>query len=370
MDREKQKNIVRREIDYAYCEWVEDISRRYNQSQVRAAVGINAEQLRFYWTLGRDIVNMRVEERWGQGIINQLSRDLTNKLDRKGFSVTSLGYMRRFYQLYPNAIPTLPPAGGEMHSLTNLPPAGGEMQSPLFCIPWSHHKAIIDKVGSNTDKGFFFVCKTLQNQWGRGMLENMLSTDLYEVQGKAVTNFDLTLPKPEADLAGDLVKGTYDFSFAQIREQYTEAQLKDKLIDHIRLLLLELGRGFSFVGKEYRICGAGKEKYIDLLFYIIPLHRYCVIEVKTTEFDFPDTGQLAGYMGMVDENLNTPEDNDCIGLLICRSKNNVFARYSLDKIKAPIGIAEYKLGNRTLPPELEGKIPSEEEIEDKLKYGE
>lgn len=360
-----EKNSTCR-IDEAYWAWVSDLSHRYQQSQIQAALGINAEQLKFYWSVGHDIMQMHVEERWGQSVLKQLSVDLTRKLDRKGFSVTSLGYMKRFYLLYPEAVINSTSNEGET-SNDNLPSVGGKSHDAIFCIPWGHHKAIIDKVGNNTDKGFFFVCKTLQNQWGRGMLENMLSTDLYEVQGKAATNFNLTLSRPDADLASDLVKGTYNFGFVQISEQYNEAQLKDKLIDHIRQFLLELGRGFSFVGKEYRICGAGKEKYVDLLFYIIPLHRYCVIEVKTTEFDFPDAGQLAGYMGMVDENLNTYGDNDCIGLLICRSRNNVFAHYALSKINAPIGIAGYKLASRTLPPELEGKIPTEKEIEDNLK---
>lgn len=193
--------------DQQYSIWVSDLSRRYKQSQVQAAIGINGEQLRFYWTVGRDIVAMHIEERWGHGILKQLSNDLSKQLDRKGFSVTSLGYMKRFYLLYPDAIPILPSSGGEMEKSDSLPPLGGKTNSPLFCIPWSHHKAIIDAVGADSQKGFFFVCKTLQNQWGRGMLLNMLGTDLYEVQGKAATNFNITMPTQDADLAQDLVKG-------------------------------------------------------------------------------------------------------------------------------------------------------------------
>ncbi len=369
--------------DPEYRVWVNELSQRYQQSQIRAAIGINSEQLRFYWSVGRDIINMHVEERWGQGVIKQLSADLTRTLNRKGFSVTSLGYMKRFYQLYPVAQTNLPPLEGKKQSagpqslaalytpvLTNLPPSGGEVQqtlqpasdSPLFAIPWSHHKAIIDKVEDDRQKALFFVQKSLQNQWGRAMLENMLQTDIYEVQGQSANNFQLTLPAPDADLARDLFKGTYQFGFTQISEQYNEAQLKNQLVDHIRQFLLELGRGFSFVGQEYHIKAAGKEKYIDLLFYIIPLHRYCVIEVKITEFDFPDAGQLAGYMGMVDDVLTGSDNNPCIGLLICRKKNNLFAKYALDKLNAPIGVAEYQLQHQQLPPELQSKLPTEEEI--------
>lgn len=368
--------------DPEYRAWVNDLSQRYHQSQIRAAIGINSEQLRFYWSVGHDIISMHVEERWGQGVIKQLSADLTRTLDRKGFSVTSLGYMKRFYQLYPEGQTNLPPLGGKMQTAdtqvtttptapvpTNLPPSGGNNASLLFAIPWSHHKAIIDKVEGDQQKALFFVHKSIQNQWGRAMLENMLQTDIYEVQGQSANNFQLTLPSPDADLARDLIKGTYQFGFTQISEQYNEARLKNQLVDHIRQFLLELGRGFSFVGQEYHIKAAGKEKYIDLLFYIIPLHRYCVIEVKITEFDFPDAGQLAGYMGMVDDVLTGSDNNPCIGLLICRKKNNLFAKYALDKLNAPIGVAEYKLQHQQLPPELQSKLPSEEEIEQALGQG-
>jgi len=361
IDNSKIQKLIQ---DPDYESWIKNLSIRYMQSQVRAAVGINTEQLKFYWSLGSDIISMHVEERWGQGVIRQLSQDLTSRLDRKGFSVTSLGYMKRFYLLYHDTTLNLPPAEGKLldeskilptnatkNAEVYLPPAEGKMENGIFLIPWSHHKAIIDKVEGNRQKALFFVHKSIENQWGRAMLENMLQTDIYEVQGQSANNFALTLPAPEADLARDLFKGTYQLGFTQISQQYNEAQLKDQLISHMQQFLLELGRGFSFVGREYHIKAAGKEKYIDLLFYIIPLHRYCVVEVKITELDFPDIGQLAGYMGMVDDVLTTIGDNPCIGLLICRSKNNIFAQYALNRINAPIGIADYKLYPQLPTPE-------------------
>ena len=150
---------------------------------------------------------------------------------------------------------------------------------------------IIDKVKGDAKKGLFFARKSLNNNWGRAVLLNFLSTDLYERQGAAQTNFALTIPAQESDLAQDLLKSPYDFTFLPGKEKYQEDELKDALIDHITRFLVELGKGFSYVGKEYRLVAGGKEKFIDLLFYIIPLHRYCVIEVKVTEFDFPDLGQ-------------------------------------------------------------------------------
>lgn len=158
-----------------------------------------------------------------------------------------------------------------------------------------------------------------------------------------------------------LLKSPYDFTFLPGKEKYLEAELKDALIDHITQFLVELGRGFSYVGKEYRLVAGGKEKFIDLLFYIIPLHRYCVIEVKITEFDFPDLGQLAGYVAMVDDLLNTKVEKPAIGLLICKEKNAVLARYALSGMNRPMGISEYEVAQ--LPDELKNALPSTEEIE-------
>ena len=346
-------------LDSDYQKWIEDLSDRYRRSQVVAAIGLSAEQLKYYWTVGRDMCHMNIEKRWGQGVVKQLSVDLTQKLDRKGFSVTSLGYMKRFYQLYADLIDKLPPTGGKIEETysRNCPQLRAENVEIIFCIPWTHHKSIIDAVKGDKQKALYYVQKTLQNGWGRATLENMIDLGMYEAQGKSVNNFDLTLPQADADLARDLIKGSYNFGFAQISAQHTEAQMKSSLVDNVVKTLIEFGRGFSFVGREYRLSVDGIDKYVDLLFYIIPLHRYCVVEVKITKLDFPDIGQLAGYMGMVDELLNTPGDNPSIGLLICRSKNNVLARYALSKINAPIGVAEYELAKF---------LPSPEEIEEGL----
>ena len=369
--------------DTDYKAWIRDIAGRYRQHQIKAAMHVADEMLQFYWSIGADIVSRQMENQYGSHFFENVSRDLRLELGiTKGLSERSLRYSKRFFELYSvllqNGTQILRQAAADFESRyicienqdseilrqvadefsTNSFQYSVEDFKMLFCIPWTHHQKIIDKVKGDAQKGLFFVRKSLQNQWGRAMLENMLNTDLYETSGKSVNNFELTLPKADSDLARDLFKGAYNFGFAQISEQYNEAELKEKLIDNIQKFLMELGRGFSFVGKEYRICAAGKEKFIDLLFYVIPLHRYCVIEVKVTEFDFPDAGQLAGYMGMVDAVLNTPGDNECIGLLICQSKNNVFAQYALSKINAPIGVAEY---------ELQRYLPTPEELEQRLK---
>lgn len=198
------------------------------------------------------------------------------------------------------------------------------------------------------------------------MLLNFLDTDLYETQGRAQSNFVQTLPKPQSDLAQQMLKSPYHLEFLQLEEQYTEKTMKDELVKNIIKFLLELGRGFSFVGQEYHLCAGGKDKYIDLLFYVIPLHCYCVIEVKTTEFDFPDIGQLAGYVAMVDDILNTSNDNPAIGLLICKEKNSVLAQYALSKINSPIGISEYETAKQSLPKAMQDTLPSPKEIAEGL----
>ena len=379
-----------RNLDKEYLEWIADLSQRYRQSQIKAAMKVNSEMLKFYWTIGKDITERQYDNKYGTRFYENLSRDLSLALNKKkGFSPTNLKYAKYFYILYSPMFPNRHQPADDLEKIkrpqfvdklydanrqqvvdkstnTNRHQLADDFEM-LFQIPWVHHHRIIDKCSDNPKKALFFVRKTLENQWGRSVLMNFLSTDLYESQGAALTNFDTTLPKPESDLAQDYFKDPYHFEFLQMNEEYTEKDLKDALMDKLVQFLIELGKGFSFVGREYRLSAGGKDKFIDLLFYIIPLHRYCIIEVKTTEFDFPDIGQLAGYVAMVDDLMNTPIENSAIGLLICKEKNTVMARYALSQIKSPIGISEYEVAKQQLPKELQDKLPSVEEIEQRLK---
>lgn len=354
-----------RNIDKEYLEWIAELSQRYRQSQIKAAVKVNSEMLKFYWSIGKDITDKQYDNKYGSHFYETLSRDLSLALNKKkGFSPTNLKYAKYFYCLYSPLFPNRHQAADDFK--TSISHQLDDEFEILFQIPWVHHHRIIDKCSDNPSKALFFVRKTLENQWGRGVLMNFLSTNLYESQGAALTNFSTTLPKPESDLAQEYFKDPYHFEFLQLNEEYSEKDLKDALMSKLVQFLIELGKGFSFVGREYRLTAGGKDKYIDLLFYIIPLHRYCVIEVKTTEFDFPDIGQLAGYVAMVDDLMNTPIENSAIGLLICKEKNSVMARYALSQISSPIGISEYEVAKQQLPKELQDKLPSVEEIEQKL----
>ena len=248
-------------MDRNYAEWIRGFSIRFRNLQIKAATRVNQEMLKFYWSLGRDIVEMKTENQYGKSLLKNLSQDLTDALPgQHSFSPTNLGYMKRFYLLYSSICPQL----GDESSDEEICPQVGEI---LFGIPWGHHKYIIDKCSGDPNKAWFYVNKTLENNWSRSVLLNFLSTDLYERQGKAITNFNSRLPVPQGDLAQEMTKDPYNFDFLTLTENYNEKELKDALENNIVKFLLELGRGFAFVGREYRLLIGESEKFIDLFFY-------------------------------------------------------------------------------------------------------
>ena len=365
-------------LDNSYTQWVQNLVKRYRQCQIKAAIKVNEEQLRFNWLLGHDIVEMKVEERWGEGVIAQLSKDLKKEMPQvEGLSVTNLRYCRRFYLLYSQCFAIHPQVEGEL--LDNVlpskhPQVGGElsvsemphMYEDIFKIPWGHHKLILDKVKGDVDKALFFVNQTVENGWSRALLLNWIDTGLYERSGKAITNFKATIPEPSGDLAQELTKDPYNFAFAGVTKRHNETQLKEALLANITNFLIELGTGFAYVGKEYRLQIGDTEKFIDLLFYNIKLRCYVVIEVKIDKFDAQDIGQLGTYVTAANHILREEgKDNPSIGLLICRSKDNTLAKYALESSSQPIGISEYEL-ERFYPEKIEGTIPTIKELETKL----
>ncbi len=240
----------------------------------------------------------------------------------------------------------------------NFPQLVGELSlDELFGVPWGHHRVIIDRCKGDSEKASFFVRKTIQNNWSRAVLENFLDTDLFARQGKVISNFEYALPAPQSDLAQEMTKDPYNFDFLAIREDYDEKQLKDALVENVIKFLLELGKGFAFVGREYPLPIDGTEEYIDLLFYHLWLHCYVVVEVKVKAFKSSDIGQTATYVAIADDLIRREGDNKTIGLIICKSKNNILAKYSVSTSNEPIGISEYELSNL---------LPSPEEIEQKL----
>ena len=344
-----RKSIVITDKDYR--DWVKDLTLRYRQSQLRAAVKVNTEKLLFNYLLGRDIVEMHVEERWGESVIMQLSQDLKTEMPGiEGLSKSNIYYCKKFYLLYRQHFEIFQQAVGKLET------------SAVFRIPWRHHCLIMDKVKNDTDKAMFFVNKSLANGWSSTMLLNWIDTELYEREGKALTNFTSTLPAPDSDLAQEVTKDPYNFAFAGVRGKYNESLLKQALLGNITDFLIELGTGFAYVGREYRLQIGETENFIDLLFYHLQLRCYVVVEVKTDKFSPRDIGQLGTYVVACNHLIKRPDDNPTIGLLICKSKDNTIAQYALEGSTQPIGISEYEL-ERLYPKKVEGTIPTIEEIE-------
>lgn len=344
-----------------YHAWVKEVGDRFRKSQVRAATKVNEESLRFYWSVGRDIVLKQYTNIYGSGFFAKLSKDLKKQHPEiKSFSVTNLKYMKYFYEVYSNrqqVVDDLNMDSKRAHI--------DYLDDTIFKIPWGHHMKIIGKYRNDTKAALFFVRKTLENNWSRAVLMNFLETNLYERQGHAITNFQKTLPEVGSDLAKEITKDPYNFDFLTLQEGYNEKELKRALMNNVQDFLMELGRGFAFVGREYRLVVGKTEQYIDLLFYSIKNHCYVVVEVKVTDFEPRDMGQLATYVAIVDDMIREKNDNATVGLLICKTKDNVLAKYAVNAMNVPIGISEYEL-NKLIPEQLKGTMPTIEEIESEL----
>lgn len=355
--------------DTSYTQWVEQLSRRYRQSQIKAAVKVNQEVILFYWSLGKDIVERQAENQYGKSFYANLSRDLRKAIPGvSGLTENNIRYAKRFFELYSQSQEILQQVAEKSATpiLQQVAESFQADQLDTICsVPWGHHLLIIDKVKGDTAKALFYVRKTVENGWSRSILLNWIDTDLYEREGKAISNFKAMLPDEMSDLAQEMTRDPYDFAFTGITGHYNERKLKDALLHNIVDFLIELGTGFAYVGKEYRLQIGEKEKFIDLLFYHLQLRCYVAVEVKTGDFDFPDMGQIGGYVVAVNHLLKRPEDNPTLGLLICKKKNVTLAQYALESSNQPIAISEYDL-ERFYPQKVEGMIPSIEEIESKL----
>jgi len=371
--------------DKEYLEWIKDLGTRFRRSQIKAAVKVNEEMLRFYWELGHDIVERDAENHYGSRFFSILSHDLKEATSMtSGLSERNIRYAKDFYLLYSQEVGILqqPAAKSDLVDDTKdeeklqqpaaksndtiLPQLVEQIKSEIFSVPWGHHMLLIDKCKNAPQKALFFVHQTMQNGWSRNMLLNFLDTDLYERQGKALTNFSRTLPDETSDLAQELTKDPYDFAFTGITGKYNERLLKDKLLNNITQFLVELGTGFAYVGKEYRLQIGDTENFIDLLFYNLNLSCYVVIEVKIGKFEFADAGQLGGYVVACNHILKKEgRDNPTIGILICKEKDSLVAQYALEASNQPLGISEYELA-KLYPEKVEGTIPTIEEIEQNL----
>lgn len=363
--------------DKEYRSWVKELKQRYLSARLKASVEANRTLLEYYWSLGRDIADKQYANTYGTKFYETLSHDLRSEMPgEKGFSVTNLKYMYYFYQLYSQLIENCPQAADNLSnrnilqcvdnlSEQNRPQLADDLLSEICSIPWDHQRRIIDKSGRNPHKALFFVRKVIENSWGRDVLLNFLGTDLYERQAKALTNFSKTLPTPQSDLAQQTTKDPYVFNFLAMTEDYNERELEDALVANVTKFLVELGTGFAYMGRQYRLQVGEKEVFIDLLFYNTRIHAYCCVELKTGSFEASHLGQLGLYVTAVNHQLKTEYDNPTIGLLICKDKDNIEAQYSLEAYNLPLGISQYEL-SKLIPKEIKSSLPSIEQIESTL----
>ena len=365
-------------------QWLADLKTRIRQSQIKAMIKVNDEMLRLYWDLGRDIVIRQMDAKWGSGFFVQLSKELKAEFpNMKGFSVVNLTYCKRFYLFYSQDNTILHQVGEELENeslpqvsanlqlaknddITIFHQVGGKLEQvhPIFQIPWRHHVEIFTKCKS-VHEALFYVQKTIKNGWSRAVLMNFIEAGLYQSQGKAINNFDRLLPDVQSDLAKETLKDPYNFDFLMLTDNYKEKELEDALLSNITKFLLELGQGFSYVGKQYPIRVGEKERNIDLLFYHLELRCYVVIELKVREFEPEYTGKLGYYITAINNQLKKEIDNPTIGILIVKKKDNIEAQYSLESSSQPIGISEYML-SKLLPENFKSSLPSIEEIEREL----
>lgn len=331
-----------------YREWLTDVKARVHVAQQRAALAVNQELLGFYWELGRDILEQQSREGWGAKVVDRLARDLKAEFPSvRGFSPRNLKYMRGFAEAWPD---------------------GAIVQQLLHKVPWFHLCTLLDKVRDPTERDWY-VRATIQHGWSRNVLVMQIETQAHRRQGKAITNFELRLPRPQSDLAREALKDPYRFDFLRLGDEALEREIEGSLVQHVTRFLLELGAGFAFVGRQVLLNVGGEEFFIDLLFYHLKLRCYVVIELKATDFKPEHTGQLSFYLTAVDSQVKAVEDGPTIGLLLCKSKNRVVAEYALRDTNRPIGVAEYQLVE-ALPKEFERSLPSIEMIERELGEGE
>ena len=374
-------------VDSSYSDWLLDIKSRYRGTQIKAAVKVNTEQLLFNWLLGKDLVLRKAEERWGSGIVEQLSLDLRNEFPKaKGFSVTNLWYMKRWYLFYAkgdiNLVQSLiykleksidmssvklHQVGEEIDS-SKTHQIGGEIAfPPLFgFVPWRHHVEIITKC-TDVKEALFYVGKTIEESWSRRQLEDSIEARLYHHSGQAITNFRNVFNPVQGKLAQEITKDNYDLGFISLPPEYKEGKLEEALEQNITRFLLELGTGFAFIGRQKEIIVSGKSKKIDMLFYHIKLKCYVVVELKVSAFEPEFAGKLNFYVNAVNELIKTPAENPTIGLLICRHADQTEVQWSFQGIQTPIGVSTY---SNVQIENIKRQLPTIEQIQGRLKIAE
>jgi len=351
LGRAKKINMEKREVisknSKGYLEILNDLKSRIKTARIRASVSVNSQLIILYWEIGKRIIGEQEEKGWGGKVIDMLSEDLSRSFeDMKGFSVRNLKYMRKFAYLFDDM---------------------EFVQQAAAQIPWTHNLILMDKLSSEKKTYLWYANQTILNGWSRNILAHQIESKLYERQGREkVSNFKLTLPKDQSDLADQTLKDPYVFDFLSVGKEAHEREVEKELTKHIQKFLLELGRGFAFVGNQYHLDVAGEDYYVDLLFYHLKLRCYVVIELKAGKFKPEYAGKLNFYLSAVDDMLRHETDNPTIGMILCKDKGGkVMGEYALKDINKPIGLSEYKI-IESIPRNLKTDLPTIEELEEEL----
>lgn len=327
-----------------YPGWLAELKARIHTARQRASLAVNRELVLLYWQIGRDILARQAAQGWGARVIERLAHDLRAAFpEMKGFSRANLMYMRAFAEAWPD--PAI-------------------VQQAVGQLPWGHNLVLLTRL-KDPEQRLAYARSASEHGWSRNVLNIHIETRLLERSGAAVTNFALSLPKPQSDLARESLKDPYRFDFLGLTEEAHEREIENALVKHVTEFLLELGAGFAFVGRQVLLNVGGDDFFIDLLFYHLKLRCYVVIELKAGKFQPEHLGKLGFYLTAVDAQVRHPGDGPTIGLLLCKSKNKVVAEYALRDKTQPLGVAEYQLVE-SLPPELQTNLPSIEQIEREL----
>lgn len=350
LKREKIANSKdQAELSQTYFETLNKLKEKIRSTQIKAMIKVNQELIQLYWEIGVAISEKQEKEGWGAKTIERLAKDLKDAFPHtKGFSRTNISYMVQFAKEYP-----------EIEIIQQL----------VGQIPWGHNLILIQRLNTKEER-LWYVKKIIENGWSRNTLSIWIDSDLYRRQGKAITNFSNTLPTPQSDLASQTLKDPYLFNFLSLTENYEERELEKGLTDHIQKFLVELGKGFAFVGKQYELKIENTVYYLDLLFYHLELTCFCVIELKGAAFKPEYAGKINFYLSAVDDLIKRPHDNPSIGILLCKDKNKTEVEYALRDIKKPIGVASYETEIvKSLPENLKSSLPTVEEIEAEINRG-
>ena len=376
-----------------YNELLAIVKQQIQAAQIKTVIAANSHMLWLYWKLGNYILQNQSAKGWGAKVIDQLAADIHKDFPLlKGFSARNLKYMRKFAETYP--VHVLQEYLGsveflkkdptkvqevikkmeifENESITFVQQPVAQLAETLFLetilskVGWAHHVILMDKANTHSER-LWYLMNTLENGNSRNILMLQIESDLFKRQVKAekISNFSNTLPPIQTDFANNLLKDPYIFDFVQAKEKADERNIEQQLTEHITKFLMELGQGFAFVGKQVNFQVGESDFYVDLLFYHVKLHAFFVVELKTSEFEPGDAGQLNFYVNLVNDKCKTENDNDTIGLLLCKGKSKVLAEYALKSIKQPVGVSDYQL-SKAVPEDLKSQLPQIDDLENEL----